>query len=106
MQFSTDDDEFEEVDDFDSVADTLGQGEGLLRSSQPVNYSQGMLIINTICVILKLKYIIIELGIILGGEDDSKQAAEAMVQLSAASFYSAQGKPYDMKYVLIDIEMG
>lgn len=43
LQFSTDDDEeFEEVDDFDSVADTLGQGEGLSRSSQPINYSQGM----------------------------------------------------------------
>lgn len=28
---------------------------------------------------------------ISGGEDDSKQAAEAMVQLSGSNFYNAQG---------------
>lgn len=42
LQFSTDDEEFEEVvGEFESVAETLGQGEALARSSQPVNYLQG-----------------------------------------------------------------
>lgn len=90
LQFSTDDDEeFEEVDDFESIADTLGQGEGLLRSSQPVNYAQGMLI-HHIQPHSRIYHIHI-FFIFTGGEEDSKQAAEAMVQLSAASFYNQQG---------------
>lgn len=44
LQFSTDDEEFEEVvGDNESVAATLGQGEALARSSQPVNYIPGKL---------------------------------------------------------------
>lgn len=43
LQFSTDDEEFEEVvGDIESVAATLGQGEALSRSAQPVNYMPGM----------------------------------------------------------------
>lgn len=44
MQFSTDEDEeFEEVvGEMESVAATLGQGEALARSSQPVNYLPGI----------------------------------------------------------------
>lgn len=43
LQFSTDEDEeFEEVvGEMESVAATLGQGEALARSSQPVNYLPG-----------------------------------------------------------------
>lgn len=43
MQFTTDEDEeFEEVvGEMESVAATLGQGEALARSSQPVNYAPG-----------------------------------------------------------------
>lgn len=43
LQFTTDEDEeFEEVvGEMESVAATLGQGEGLARSSQPVNYAPG-----------------------------------------------------------------
>ncbi len=42
MQFSTDDEEFEEVvADFDTTAAVLGQGEGLARSAQPINYLPG-----------------------------------------------------------------
>lgn len=66
LQFSTDDEEFEEVvGDFESVAATLGQGEALARSAQPVHYLPGA-----------------------HGEDESKQAAEAMVQLSSAAYYN------------------
>lgn len=66
LQFSTDDEEFEEVvGEFESVAATLGQGEALARSAQPVHYLPGA-----------------------HGEDDSKQAAEAMVQLSSAAYYN------------------
>lgn len=44
LQFTTDEDEeFEEVvGEMESVAATLGQGEALARSSQPVNYAPGM----------------------------------------------------------------
>lgn len=66
LQFSTDDEEFEEVvGDFESIAATLGQGEALARSAQPVHYLPGA-----------------------HGEDESKQAAEAMVQLSSAAYYN------------------
>lgn len=66
LQFSTDDEEFEEVvGEFESVAATLGQGEALARSAQPVHYLPGA-----------------------HGEDESKQAAEAMVQLSSAAYYN------------------
>lgn len=42
LQFSTDDEEFEEVvGDFETAAAVLGQGEGLARSAQPVNYMPG-----------------------------------------------------------------
>lgn len=42
LQFSTDDEEFEEVvADFDTSASVLGQGEGLARSAQPINYLPG-----------------------------------------------------------------
>lgn len=43
LQFTTDEDEeFEEVvGEMESVALTLGQGEALARSSQPVNYAPG-----------------------------------------------------------------
>lgn len=42
LQFSTDDEEFEEVvGDNESIAATLGQGEALARSSQAVNYMPG-----------------------------------------------------------------
>lgn len=42
LQFSTDDGEFEEVvGENESIAATLGQGEALARSSQPVNYAPG-----------------------------------------------------------------
>lgn len=42
MQFSTDDEEFEEVvADFDTTAAVLGQGEALARSAQPINYLPG-----------------------------------------------------------------
>lgn len=45
LQFSTDDEEFEEVvGDNESVAATLGQGEALARSSQPVNYIPGKIL--------------------------------------------------------------
>lgn len=44
LQFSTDDGEFEEViGENESVAATLGQGEALARSSQPVNYAPGII---------------------------------------------------------------
>lgn len=44
LQFSTDDGEFEEVvGENESIAVTLGQGEALARSSQPVNYLPGIL---------------------------------------------------------------
>lgn len=44
LQFTTDEDEeFEEVvGEMESVAATLGQGEALARSSQPVNYAPGI----------------------------------------------------------------
>lgn len=49
LQFSTDDEEFEEVvGDNESVAATLGQGEALARSSQPVNYIPGKDIVHYI----------------------------------------------------------
>lgn len=49
LQFSTDDEEFEEVGgEFDSVAATLGQGEGLARSAQPVDYPPGASKIDTL----------------------------------------------------------
>lgn len=43
LQFSTDDEEFEEVAaDFETTTATqLGQGEGLARSAQPINYQPG-----------------------------------------------------------------
>lgn len=42
LQFSTDDEEFEEVvADFDTTAAVLGQGEALARSAQPINYLPG-----------------------------------------------------------------
>lgn len=43
LQFSTDDEEFEEVvgELGESIAATLGQGESLSRSSQPVKYKPG-----------------------------------------------------------------
>lgn len=48
LQFSTDDEEFEEVvGDFDTAAAVLGQGEGLARSAQPVNYMPGKFFFRT-----------------------------------------------------------
>lgn len=43
LQFSTDDEEFEEVaGEFENAtAAVLGQGEGLARSAQPINYPPG-----------------------------------------------------------------
>ncbi|GAB0087540.1 Transcription initiation factor TFIID subunit [Sergentomyia squamirostris] len=73
LQFSTDDEEFEEVgsgDDHESVVETLAQGEGLNRSESAFSGGGG--------------------GSSTGvhGDDDSQQAAEAMVQLSGIGFYS------------------
>lgn len=46
LQFSTDDEEFEEVvADFDTTAAVLGQGEALARSAQPINYLPGNVIL-------------------------------------------------------------
>lgn len=100
MQFTTDEDEeFEEVvGEMESVAATLGQGEALARSSQPVNYAPGTYYIligafvrkkNSLKLFDKLFW-----EFCLGGhnEEDSKQAAEAMVQLSGVGFYHQQGK--------------
>lgn len=74
----------------ESVAVTLGQGEGLARSSQPVNYAPG----NIFKIPTNHSEIRIEKYDFEGGhnEEDSKQAAEAMVQLSAVGFYNHQGK--------------
>ncbi|XP_037910415.1 transcription initiation factor TFIID subunit 1 isoform X2 [Hermetia illucens] len=70
LQFSTDDEEFEEVisENDESVAATLDQGEGLSRgaTSEVAGPSQAG----------------------PHGEDDSQQAAEAMVQLSGVGFYT------------------
>lgn len=42
LQFSTDDEEFEEVvAEYDTAAAVLGQGEALARSAQPINYLPG-----------------------------------------------------------------
>lgn len=93
MPFSTDDDEeFEEVvNEMESVAATLGQGEALARSAQPVNYLPGMYfhmrwLFHSFQLILLLEFIGSH------GEDDSKQAAEAMVQLSGVGFYNSQNQ--------------
>lgn len=52
LQFSTDDEEFEEVvADFDTTAAVLGQGEGLARSAQPINYLPG-------CIRSKIVYLL------------------------------------------------
>ncbi|XP_055699483.1 transcription initiation factor TFIID subunit 1 isoform X1 [Phlebotomus papatasi] len=73
LQFSTDDEEFEEVgsdNDHESVVETLAQGEGLNRSGSAISGGGG--------------------GSSIGvhGDDDSQQAAEAMVQLSGIGFYN------------------
>lgn len=45
LQFSTDDEEFEEVvGEFETAAAALGRGEALTRSSQPINYLPGKFI--------------------------------------------------------------
>lgn len=97
MQFSTDDEEFEEVvGDNESVAATLGQGEALARSSQPVNYIPGKKIIFIHYPIQLLSF---DLTLLFTGghsEDDSKQAAEAMVQLSGIGFYNQQDESLDV----------
>lgn len=71
LQFSTDDEEFEEVENSEEqVVSTLSQGESSIKmhlsmgDSQEAQMMQGM------------------------GEDDSQQAAEAMVQLSGIGFYN------------------
>lgn len=103
LQFSTDEDEeFEEVvGEMESVAATLGQGEALARSSQPVNYLPGMNLANPFYskqnIGMKTQIIFTNSKNVVsfaGGhsEEDSKQAAEAMVQLSGVGFYNQQGR--------------
>lgn len=100
LQFSTDEDEeFEEVvGEMESVAATLGQGEALARSSQPVNYLPGKInpfefgCIFILSNIFEMSCHCLDHSIVGGhSEDDSKQAAEAMVQLSGVGFYNQQG---------------
>ncbi|XP_059612108.1 transcription initiation factor TFIID subunit 1 isoform X2 [Phlebotomus argentipes] len=82
LQYSTDDEEFEEVgsdNEHESVVETLAQGEGLNRSGSVVSGGGGG---NSIGV---------------HGDDDSQQAAEAMVQLSGIGFYNQpQDESIDM----------
>lgn len=90
MQFSTDDEEFEEVvADFDTTAAVLGQGEALARSAQPINYLPGKRKIKIVKIFFTYNAFSIKGG---HGEDESQQAAEAMVQLSSSGFYNQQGK--------------
>lgn len=86
------------VGENESIAATLGQGEALARSSQPVNYAPGIFL-KYLNFFGDRKLIIYNL---LGGhnEEDSKQAAEAMVQLSGVGFYNQQGK-----LILIKIDL-
>lgn len=59
LQFSTDDEEFEEVvGDFETTAAVLGQGEALARSAKPINYLPG---IYSIYIYIFLTHIIIML---------------------------------------------
>lgn len=71
MQFSTDDEEFEEVENSEEqVVSTLVQGELSMPMHPSASNSQDTQMVQGI------------------GEDDSQQAAEAMVQLSGIGFYT------------------